>query len=478
MTAIPFPISSAPGIKPQEGGGRLINAYAEKQPAGARSKVIWRRSPGLADLVNAITDHAHCRGFKMVGATLIVVMDERVYAVTQSGATFSATNLGALAGTDLVTIAKNNAATPNIIAVCDAGAFNLFTNSAPTAFADSDLPAVNSVSELDGYLLFTTGSAQIWATGINNVSVASNSFTTAQGRSDGLTRGVAFRKEFFAFGPASCEVYQNIGTSPFPLTFVTMIPRGIVGTHAVAGWEEGWANELIWVADDNIVYRLTQYTPTPVSTDDVSRAIETAVLAGQGASLEASVYMSGKNALWALTNPGVWTWELNVTTGEWNERESYNRAEWRARRSVRAFNKWLVGDDTTGKLLEVRSDAYRESSDPLVWTVESGIVAQFPEWLASPRADFDMTAAVGVSSGSDPIQTDPSVLISISNGGGYSYGNPVTRKIGKEGEAQKNVTVLRCGVSKAKGKRFRLQVSDPVHVALMGGQIAVEQRAE
>jgi hypothetical protein len=87
-----------------------------------------------------------------------------------------------LSGTDTVTIARNNAATPNIVAVCDAGMFNLFTNSAPTAFADGDLPASNSVAGLNGYLIFTTGAGQIWATGLNAVTVASDAFTKRTGQ--------------------------------------------------------------------------------------------------------------------------------------------------------------------------------------------------------------------------------------------------------------------------------------------------------
>ncbi len=149
MTAIVFPTSSAPGARPQEGAGRLINGYAVKTEQGARSPILWKRSAGLRQILN-ITGHAHCRGFIFVGTTLLAVLDERVYAVTLAGGVFSVANLGELAGTDPVTIARNNAATPNIIAVCQAGTFNLFVDAAPTAFADGDLPALNSVAGMNG----------------------------------------------------------------------------------------------------------------------------------------------------------------------------------------------------------------------------------------------------------------------------------------------------------------------------------------
>jgi hypothetical protein len=40
---IPWPVSNDPGLKPQEGSGRLINVYAEPKGDGSP---LWRRAPG------------------------------------------------------------------------------------------------------------------------------------------------------------------------------------------------------------------------------------------------------------------------------------------------------------------------------------------------------------------------------------------------------------------------------------------------
>jgi hypothetical protein len=474
---IPFPVSSAPGVKPQEGAGRLINCFAEKMEQGAIFPVLWKRSAGLRQILELAT-YTHLRGAIYLSSTLLVVMDTRVQAVTLSGVTFSAVDLGALAGSDAVTIARNNAATPNIVCVSTAGCFNLFTGSAPTAFADADLPASNSVSVLDGYFIWTIGDGRIFASGLNSVSVATNSFTTAQVRPGGLLRGVSFKAEFYAFGPSGCEVYSDAGTSPFPLAFKLAIPRGIAGTHAIAGWEEGWSNQLIWVGDDGVVYRMNGYIPEPISNDDVSRAIQAAILAGQGATLEASVYMQGKHAIWQLTNPGVWTWEFNATTGNWHQRQSFNRNDCRASRSIRAFNRWIAGDRTTGLLFSIDETYHREANNSLPYILRSGVGAVFPSRLRIPRIDLDFTAAVGDAAGEDPMQTNPSVLIRWSNDGGYSFKNPVTRRLGQQGAGNKRVTVLRGPLTGPTGIVIEMEVDDPVHTGFMGGQMAVEQLAE
>jgi hypothetical protein len=470
MAAIVFPISSAPGSTPQEGSGRLINAYAVNTEQGARSPLQWKRSAGLREILN-ITGHSHCRGFIKVASTLLVVLDERVYAVTLSGVTFSAVNLGQLSGSDKVTIARNNAATPNIVAVCEAGAFNLFVDSAPTAFADGDLPSPNSVTGLNGYLIFSTGAGEIWSTGLNAVTVATDANTNAQIKPDGLRRVVGFRGELFAFGDDSIQVFEETGDDPFPLRYKKIVITeggGICGTHAVAGYEDGWSAALFWVGEDNGVYRLDGYRGVQIANDDVVSAIASAA---DRTLIEMSVYMTGKDAFVAITSPGEWTWEFNATTGAWTERQSYGRDEWRARCSVYAFNRWIVGDVESGKLFAVDATYKREGGDPLIWHVESGDNANFPYPVTIPVAFFDFIAGVGSASGEDPIETEPVVMVSWSLNGGRDWGNELQRKLGAQGRGNTLVRVNCCVTTSSKGIRFRLRVSDPVYVGFAGGQL-------
>lgn len=470
MPAIPCPVSSEPGEKGQEGSGRLVNAYAEKVSLGGPHPVIWKRTPGSRQVLDNTT-HNHLRGAIEVASTLIGVWDDRAHTVTLSGSTFSSVNRGALSGSDKVTIAKNNAATPNIVCVSAAGTFNLFTNSAPTSFADADMGSINSISSFHGYLLGTQGGGKIVATDLNSVNVASNSFTTEQNVGE-LLRGIEFQDEWFACGEKAIGVYYDAATSPFPLARRSQIDSGVAGTHAIAA-----SDALIWAAKDGTVREKRGYVPVIISTPDVSRDVSAAIAAGSGDSLEAETYSFGVNSIWTLTLPGSWTWEYNLTTQNWHERKSYGRDDWRASTIVRAFDRYLAGDRTTSLLFQIDDAYYREANDPLVWELTSGVVTGFPARLGAPRADFNFTGAVGNAAGEDPIQTDPSVLISVSRDGGYSFGNPVSRSLGAQGRSRQNVSVHRCGLSTGKGYRFRLQVSDPVHVGFVGAQLESQQMA-
>lgn len=461
MAEIVFPLSSAPGPRPQESGGRLINAFVEAATNSVPSKAVWRRTPGLRRVAEYM-DHVHTRGFLDTGSVVFWIVDNRVLSFDS---TFGVTDIGTLAGTLPVTVAKNNNAIPQYVVVTENGCFNLLTAAPPTSFVDPDLPSSpTSVSFLDGYFLWTFGNGGIWASDINQVSVASNSFHIEQGLF--VRRGFVFGGRFYAFGDKWTTVFRNAGTAPFPLAREVVIPRGIIGTFAVAGDDIGWANTPIFVGDDHIVYKLDGYTPVPVSTDDVSRDIRVAALAGDGGLLEASVHMYGGHAMWTITYPDHWTWEYNLSTQKWHEKISYGREDWRGRRSVRAYNRWIVGDAATGRLFEMTGDYFLEDVDALIWQVDGALMA-FPNGIVVPRVDFNMTAGVG----SFPGTADPKVLISWSLDGGHTYGIPLIRPLGGPGQSKNHPYILSCGLSRGQGVRFRLRVSDPVHVALHGGTV-------
>jgi hypothetical protein len=391
-----------------------------------------------------------------------------VYTTTKAGDVYNVINRGSLSGNDAVTIAKNNAADPNIVCVSSSGVFNLFQSAAPSSFADADLPAVNSVCPANGYFMFSSAAGQLWCSDLNSVNVATNSFEDAQME---LRRVVFFRGQVFAMGEVGIKVYDETGEAPFPFRYnrsVGIIPAGIVGTHAVAGFEEGWVGQLLWVAEDNTVRKMDSYAPTVVSNDAVSRIIASAF---DRTLIEASVYMNGQHAFFVITSPGEWTWELNITTGSWNERQSYLKNDWRGRRCIRVFDQWMAGDYLTGRFGRIDNTFKYEYTDALTFHLESGDNASFPYPVEIPSAHFDFSMGMGLVDGVVPIETNPVAMISWSMNAGDTWGNELTRSLGTYGEGSKSLYVNRIGTTKSKGIRFRLRVSDPINLAFLGGEM-------
>ena len=477
MTEIPFPTTSTVGGKPQESGGRLINAYPEKLSDGARKTVVRKRTPGLNRVSTSAAARTHCRGFLAVGSTTLVAYDGYIEAITASSGAYSNAALGALAGTTPVTFAKNNKfPTADLVAVTENGAFQVFTGAAPIPYPDANVGSPNSVCFGDGYFFFTYGDGTCYASGLNDTSIDPLDYVVAESKPDGLLRGVFHRQELLLMGTASIEVWQDTANpTGFPFSRSTVIPRGLIGQWAVAGWEDGWANTLIWAGDDCIVYTLNGYTPTRISTHDVERAIQATANAGDADTIKACVYMADGHALWSIKSAD-WCWVYDLTTQTWHERASYQSNTWRGECTVKNYGFWLCGDSTTGDVYDIDANYYQEGNDPLVWTVTSGAAADFPNRVFISRADFDFDVGWGIADGTYPTQTNPRINVSWSDDGGVQFSQPLQRELGKSGAYQQRVTVHRTGLTGPAGRLWKLSVSDPVYVGLLGGAMTAAVR--
>lgn len=455
---IPWPTSSNPGSAPGEGNGRVVNCYAYKDGNGAR----WKPLPGLTPFATLPAGAA--RGALVVGSLLYLVIGSSVVQVFRDGSTTILE--GSVAGSpNPVTMARNNAVLPDVQISTGAGDY-VIRGLAVRTYPDGNLPPTNSVSILDGFFLSTTASGNIWASGLNGTSIDPESFAAAEARPDGLLRGVVFGEQFFAFGSETIEVWQDVGAQPFPLARSTVIECGLIGQWAIAGFEPGWSGPLIFGANDGSVRRLDGYTATRISNVDIERLIARVT---DKSTLRASVYTFRGNAMWSLSSPD-WTWEHNVTTGEWSERESVGLGRWRADLTVNAFGRWLAVDRGGGALLVITEDALGEADDALIWGLDSGSVKQFPARIQVPGAAFDFVL------GQAPQGTDPKVMLSWSHDGGARWSNPVTRSIGTQGKSVGRVTVNRCGLTSHHGMQWRFRVSEPVYTSFAGGRMDAVQR--
>lgn len=451
---IPWPLTSNPGAAPGEGSGRLINCFAYKDGAGPR----WRPVPGLVDF--ASVPSAEPRGALFEHGQLIAVFGSKVVQVDSLGNVTAFE--GSLPGSGPVTISQNNnSPTSDVVIATSNGAF-VVSGGVVNVYPDGDLPQANDVAFLDGYFLFTTSAGQMWASGLNSTSIDPLSFANAESRPDGLLRGIVYGQQYFAMGADTIEVWQDVGSLNFPLQRSAVIPIGLYGQWAIAGFESGWGGPLIFVAQDGSVRTLDGgYTPTRISNEDIERLIAAVT---DRTALRAAVYTFGGNAIWSLSSDS-WTWEYNVTTGEWHERMSYGNSRWRGAFTVNAFGSWVVADVAGARLYTLSATARKESTDPVVWGMDSGPVKNFPIRIQLPGAAFDFVL------GQAEIGDDPQVMLSWSHDGGMKWANPVQRSLGKMGLSNGRVTLNRIGLTSPAGVRFRFRVSDPVYSSFAGARL-------
>ncbi|PDT74123.1 packaged DNA stabilization protein [Bradyrhizobium sp. C9] len=470
--SIPFPVQTAPGAKSQEGGGRIINGYAEELGDQAPNKTVIRRGPGLVNFGTAAGRSGY-RGAIIVQNVLYVAFNGKLEKWTAAGG--ASVNIGNLNGTRRGFFSSNNNTTPDKVFVDPDGNVATFTPTTVTnSYPDPDLPAVNSVDFLDGYLVFTTGDGRAFATDLNSTSVNALSFGKAEAKPDGLVRVVAWGGRLLLFGTISTEVWTDAGTTPFPFARATVIPRGLAGPYCVSAYEDGLSRGPIFVGDDNCIYKLDGYTPTKVSTPDIEGLIEAVT---DKTTLEATAYISRGHAFFQLSSP-AWTWVLDISTSQWAQRDSYQQTRSRISGAINAFGQWLTGDTQTGNLQSIQTAANDEVSNPLRLRIESGPVMDFPGGSVVGRADFYFTTGIGIATGRDPDQTDPQVEISWSDDGGLTWSNPILRKLGRQSEPRQLISLVSCtGRTSWQGRRWRLDVSSAVYSSFMFGTMSDDPRA-
>jgi hypothetical protein len=125
-------------------------------------------------------------------------------------------NVGNLNGTKRGFFAANNNTTPDKVFVDPDGNIATFTPTAVTnSWPDADLPAVNSVDFLDGYLVFTTGDGRAFATDLNSTSVNALSFGKAEAKPDGLGPRRGMGRPTAVLRQQTTEVWTDAGQRPF-----------------------------------------------------------------------------------------------------------------------------------------------------------------------------------------------------------------------------------------------------------------------
>ncbi len=463
---IPFPLSTAPGVRGQESSGRIINGYVEPLAKGAPSGVVYRRAPGLTNWGTCTA--SGFRGAFEASNTLFCAYEDRLVYFGSGGGT--TTNVGTLVGDAKGFFARNNAATPDMVFCDTEGNISTFTSGTVTgSYPDPDLPSVNSLCVIDGYFVFSTANGKMYASGLNTTSVSALSFGTAEFKPDGLYRVINYANQLIAFGTKTTEFWQDVGATPFPFQRAQAVNFGLAGPYCVAGHEDGFGAGLVIVAHDNTVRQLSGYSFEKISPPDLDGLIEDEP---DKTLIECSVYMSRGHAFALIQTSGTasWSWVYDLNNGKWAERNSYGLARSRITGGVSAFGKWLCGDTESGNVLEITKEDYSEVGDPFRFRLESGAVENFPIGMRVGRADFNFVTGVGVAAGTDPIQTDPTVEISWSDDGGHTWYPPQLRKLGRQSVNDGLISLISStGRSSWNGRRWRLDVADPVYVGFMGG---------
>jgi hypothetical protein len=358
MVDVPFPVLNAPGRLPQAAGGRLINCYPETLPATAGKPYAYWRTAGLRPW--ATTPGVNYRGALLVNNLIYAVIDTSVWTFPASGG--AGTQLvGTLLGSLPVTMARNNAGTPDIAIVApDGGAYWINaaatgatppgTNNAVISYPNGSggyiIGSPNSVGFLQGHFVLTYATAKTVASDVNAVNINGLSNATAESKPDALYRAIPLGGQLLLCGGNTIEVWGGENDTGYPWSYNSTIARGIVGINAIAGHDDGFGKGIFFVGDDFKVSTLSGYTPTPVSVPDLDLLIEAEP---DKTKITVSVYVAQGHGMVVVQGPN-WCWEYDTTLTTWHQRQSHLQQYWRGLFPIWAFGMWVCGDKKSGNL--------------------------------------------------------------------------------------------------------------------------------
>lgn len=468
MVAVPFPLLSAPGKHPQASGGRLINCYPEKLPETAGKPFAYWRVPGLRAFGTTAT--TNFRGRLLVGSTLYVVVGNKAYSLTSAGGAAIAL-VGTVNGTAKVFMARDNAATPNIVIVSPGDGAQVISGGTVSGYPDPDVLQPNSVKYHKGVFNFTYGDGTVRNSDVNSTAINALNQATAESKPDTLYCSMPLGNgQLLMVGSTSIEVWGGQNDTGYLFSYIATINRGVVGPYAIAGDDDGFGKGIFLVGDDYRVSRLDGYAPVPISTPEIDALIEAET---DKTAIVVSVYVAGGHGF-VVVEGSNWTWEFDTTLNTWHERQSYLLNYWRGSLPVQAFGKWLCGDKSSGNVLQIDATAQDEVGNPLRMRIETGPMGAFPAPVRINGIELYCTKGVGMATGSDPVQTDPDIEISVSRNGGQNWSNPRVVKVGQQALTDQRVRSAIWGQAEVQGVRWRFDQSSNVPFSFMGADMQVD----
>ena len=430
MVAVDFGHTSNPDKSGFGSNQRLLNGYPEALGQAAKSPLPIYAVPGTSRFdTGAAGLNGPCRG-------MLYVYDEGLYAVGGTASALfddqgNATSVsGTIGGSSMVIMAANQRPEPQIGIVADGVYYVLDTGSNTVSQPSiASLPAPNSVTFLDGYLVFSIPDGRIFHTALNDaLTVNALSYATASSRADGLRRIVTHRGALIALGESSLEIWEDAGTTPFAFARIRAdIDIGCIAEQTVATV----ADALIWVDHNGVVRQLTGSEPARISTHALERAISDLSWDERRALRAVYTHFNGHD-FYAVTSP-YWTWEFDLATGLWHERASGGFSNWFAQGFESFSGKVVIGSSLDGSLHVLDDTSQTESGNPYLFLAQSAPLHAFPRGLIVDQLDVDILPGVGIT-GTNADAANPKLMLDWSDDGGRTWSGGRIASLGRVGE--------------------------------------------
>jgi len=466
---IPLASKSDPAKREIVSDEKLVNLYAEKAPAGAKSEFALYRTEGQR--LFSLASEELSRGLFTFGDELLYVAGESLLSITEGG---TVTIKGTVPGSDDVQFSRNDASTPQVaIVVPDTGNVYKYESGSVSLISDGDLGDIIDTEHVDGYQLYIQADGTVQYTTINDLdAIDALDFVTAEADPDGLRAIKKHGDDIFLFGAKTTEVFRHVddADNPFQRIKGAVIPVGILNKYSkcVVG------DRLFWVDHTGIPrLRGDGYSAPPLLNDGVIRDI---VSLEDKETVRCFGFQQGKHAFLVVRSP-MWCWTYDLTEGRWHNRSSSQRAAWKSKHCADFASKVIVVGDQEGSLFYLDPDYGFENGERIVWEATLPPLSQFPRGFSAFAFDLDVECGTAMDSSEDESDQEPMITLYASNDGGKTFSSMGVRSLGRRGEYRKQVRWTRLGKFGREGAVFKISGSSGAVSAVIAADLVQAPRA-
>lgn len=447
---------------------RSVNLYAEKDESGTGKNVAALiGTPGLRLLATLGGSGGVRAVWTPTTGDMIAVQGASVYRVSSA---WSATLLGTIGTTSGPVSISDNGLVAVIVDGSTAGWVVTLSTSVLTQITDPDFYGADKVDYLDDRFVFNRpGTGQFYIAGFGDTTFDALDFASAEGSPDNIVSFIVDHRQVLFFGEQSGELFENTGNATFPIERAgnVFIEQGCAAAFGIAKID----NTVFWIGGNKtgsgIIWRLDGARPVRISTHAIEFAIQSYSTL---ADCSAYAYQQDGHSFVVFSFPTAGkTWVFDASTSLWHERAYLNPATGtlgRHRSNCHAFFAGLhvVGDWENGKLYALDLDYFTDNGDPLPRIRAAAHISDGDyKRIRFDALQIDFEAGTGTQTGQG---VDPQAMLDWSDDGGHTWSSEHWRDIGAVGKYKNKARWRQLG--QAKDRAYRVTVTDPVKVVIIG----------
>lgn len=321
------------------------------------------------------------------------------------------------------------------------------TDYQPIAFPDA--ANVTMVAYTAGYWIFLReNSDSWWFSAIGDArTIDPFDFATAESEPDSLRDVTVMDGVIYFFGSESIEPWAAANDPDLPYTPIQqrIYEQGVIATGCVVRTD----NTIFMIGRDAITYRLAD-VPQAVSDDGI-------VERSSASTSHRLFLIEDERHKFVCQRHDENTMLLDVTTNEWNERQSYGRDNWRAGPGL--------GDDETGKIWKL--EGYVDAGTVFERRFRAGSRLEATAIVNNLR----LSSEVGTTGYLSGDYANPQIEMRDSRDAGNTWSDWEAVGLGEQGQYREIPEWRALGMFDPPGMLFEFRVTDPVGFRLSAVEV-------